>query len=104
MKESKYLTVNKISDGDKLTLELTGALDANTAHDLEKFLKKSLDGVSALVFDMTGVEYVSSAGLRLLLFAKKKMSSKGSMKVVGVGEAIIEIFDITGFTDLLNIE
>lgn len=102
--KNNELTVNKTVDEDKLTLSLAGSLDTNTAPDLEKLLNESLDGVSALVFDLTGLEYISSAGLRILLSSQKKMSSKGAMKVVGVGEAVMEIFDITGFNDILTIE
>ena len=104
MKKSNNLTINKIIDEGKLTLSLSGSLDTNTAPDLEKLLNESLGGVNALVFDLTGLKYISSAGLRILLASQKKMAAKGSMKVVGVGEAVMEIFDFTGFNDILTIE
>ena len=98
------MTINKRTGGNELTLSLAGRLDTTTAPELEKVLNASLDGVSALVFDLSELEYISSAGLRVLLSAQKKMLSKGSMKVTGVGEVIMEIFDVTGFVDILTIE
>ena len=93
----------KKKDAGKLTLAIAGRLDTSTAPKLEETLKESYDGVTELVFDLAKLEYISSAGLRILLTAQKKMNKQGSMKVLNVGEEIMEIFEITGFTDILNI-
>ena len=91
-------------DAGKLTLTVTGRLDTSTAPELEETLKESYGGVTELVFDFEKLEYISSAGLRLLLSAQKTMNKQGSMKVINVGEEIMEIFEITGFSDILTIE
>ena len=104
MKKASHLTVEKRIDENKLTLILDGRLDTNTAPEFEKTLNESLENVKALVFDFSGLEYISSAGLRLLLTAKKRMSSNGSMKIVGVKGAVLDIFEITGLTDIITIE
>ena len=83
---------------------MTGRLDTVTAPELEKELRASLDGVSALTIDMAALEYISSAGLRVLLSVQKTMNKQGEMKVVHVGETIMEIFEVTGFSDILSIE
>ena len=88
----------------KLTLSLLGRLDTSSAPELETTLKTSLDGMKELVFDFAGLEYISSAGLRVLLSAQKIMNQQGSMKVNHVNETIMEIFDVTGFSDILTIE
>lgn len=98
------MTINKISDGEKLTVAITGRLDTNSSPKLEAELRQSVDGVSELVFDFSEVEYISSAGLRVLLAAQKVMNRKGSMKLVGVSDEIQEVFEITGFSDILTIE
>ena len=98
------LNIEKKNEGSKLELVLTGRLDTTTAPDLEKELKASLDGVDELVFDMTSLEYISSAGLRVLLSAQKIMNKQGTMKVLHVNETIMEIFEVTGFSDILAIE
>ena len=95
--------VKKIED-DALTLELEGRLDTNAAGDLEKVLKDELDYIDSLVFDMEKLDYVSSAGLRVLLFALKSMKGRGEMKLIHVSEPIMEIFEVTGFSDILTIE
>ena len=104
MKEINKVIIDKISDGNKLTLSLEGRLTTATAVDLEKSLNESLDGVTELVFDFSDLKYISSAGMRVLLSAQKRMSSQGSMMVTGVSNDIMEIFEITGFTDILTIE
>ncbi len=96
------MTINKIKDGNALTLKIEGRLETTTAPDLEKVIKEELDGVENLTFDFSGVDYISSAGLRVLLSAQKTM--KNAMKVTGANEIVTEIFDITGFSDILNIE
>ena len=98
------LNIEKNTNETELTVSLTGRLDTTTAPELEKELKASLDGVSALTIDMAALEYISSAGLRVLLSAQKTMNRQGEMKVVHVGETIMEIFEVTGFSDILTIE
>ena len=83
---------------------LSGRLDTVTAPQLEAELEKILSDSDALVLDMANLEYISSAGLRVILKAQKAMNTKGTMKLIHVGESIMEIFDITGFSDFLNIE
>ena len=98
------MKINKTQNGADLTVSLEGRLDTTTAPELEAALG-SLDGVTKLVFDMAKLEYVSSAGLRVLLAAQKKMEkSGGDMAVVNVNEEIQEIFEVTGFDEVLNIE
>lgn len=104
MKDLNQLTVNKISDGSKLTLSLDGYLNTKTSIEINTLLGESLDGITDLVFDLSELKYISSAGMRTLLTAQKKMNSQGSMKVTGVSSDIMEIFDITGFTDVFTIE
>lgn len=98
------MTISKTRNGGELTIALSGRLDTNTAPELEFALKESIDGVERLIFDMEKLEYVSSAGLRVLLSAQKVMNAQGQMKVRHVNELIMEVFDITGFTDILTIE
>ena len=98
------MTIESKKDAGKLTLTITGRLDTSTAPKLEENLKKSYDGVTELVFDLANLEYISSAGLRVLLSAQKTKNKQGLMKVINVGEEIMEIFDITGFSDILTIE
>lgn len=98
------LNIKKKTNGTELTVALTGRLDTTTAPELDKELKDNLDGVTALVIDMAALEYISSAGLRVLLSAQKIMNKQGGMKVIHVGEAIMEIFEVTGFSDILTIE
>ena len=98
------LNIEKRSKDSTLTIALSGRLDTNTAADLEKELKSSLDGVTELVFDFAALDYISSAGLRVLLYGQKTMSKLGETKVVHVNETIMEIFEITGFSDILTIE
>ncbi len=98
------MTINKKQDGNDLTISLTGRLDTTTAPELDNDLKASLDGVEKLVFDFSELEYISSAGLRVLLSAQKVMNKQGSMVVKNVSEEINEIFEVTGFVDILSIE
>ena len=97
------LNIEKTTNASELTVSLTGRLDTTTAPELEKELKASLDGVSALTIDMAALEYISSAGLRVLLSAQKIMGKQGEMKVTHVSETIMEIFEVTGFSDILTI-
>ena len=98
------MTINKQKEGTSLTLVLEGRLDTITTPELEAVLKEELEDVEALTFDFTALEYISSAGLRVLLSAQKQMNRQGTMKVTGVGEVIMEIFEVTGFSDILTIE
>lgn len=98
------MTVNKTIEQGTLCVFPIGRLDTMTAPELEKELEASLDGVDALVLDLKGVEYVSSAGLRVILKAQKLMNAKGGMKVTGANAMIMEVFEITGFIDILTIE
>ncbi len=98
------MTINKTAEAGKLTLALEGRLDTGTAPQLEAELKASLDGVTTLVLDFAGLEYISSAGLRVLLGAQKVMAKQGGMVIRNVNEVISEVFEVTGFVDILNIE
>ncbi len=98
------MTIGKKQNGEELTVVLEGRLDTTTAPKLEAELKRSLDGIKALVFDIEKLEYISSAGLRVLLSAQKVMNKQGEMKIIGANEAIMEIFEVTGFVDILNIK
>lgn len=98
------LNIEKTTNASELTVALAGRLDTTTAPELEKELKTSLDGVTALIIDMAALDYISSAGLRVLLSAQKTMNKQGEMKVVHVNETIMEIFEVTGFSDILTIE
>ncbi|WP_026651894.1 STAS domain-containing protein [Butyrivibrio proteoclasticus] len=98
------MTIKKIENGDELTIALEGRLDTTTAPELDDMLKTTLGSVKELNFDFSKLEYISSAGLRVLLSAQKVMNKQGSMLVKNVGEEIKEIFEVTGFTDILNIE
>ena len=98
------LNIERKTNGTELTVALTGRLDTTTAQELESVLKASADGVTALVFDMEALEYISSAGLRVLLSAQKLMNRQGEMKVIHANESVTEIFEVTGFSDILNIE
>ncbi len=98
------MTINKNLDGNRLEIELEGRLDTTTSPSLEAELKESLDGVGELVFDFAKLEYISSAGLRILLAAQKVMNKQGSMVIKNVNEVISEVFEVTGFADILTIE
>ena len=98
------MTIEKNLNGELATFVVVGRLDTQTAPELEKEIDSVIAGIKELVFDMTGLEYVSSAGLRVILKAQKIMNAKGSMKLTGVNDSIMEVFDITGFLDILTIE
>ena len=98
------MTITPVKSGTELTLKLEGRLDTTTAPQLEEALRSSLDETESLTFDMSALDYISSAGLRVLLSAQKQMNARGAMKVTGVNDIIMEIFDVTGFTDILTIE
>ena len=97
------MEIIKTQDNQKLTLALRGRLDTNTSPKLEAELKRSLSGITELEFDFSEVEYDSSAGLRVLLAAQKVMKRQGTMVLRGVSDAVMEVFEITGFVDILTI-
>lgn len=97
------MTLKKTQNADALLLEVEGRLDTMTAPELEKVITTQLEGVKHLTLDFAKLEYVSSAGLRVILTAQKRMSAQGDMEVVHVNELIMEVFEVTGFTDILNI-
>ena len=98
------LNIEKVAEGTSLTVKLEGRLDTTTSPQLEGELGSKLDGVKELVFDLEKLEYISSAGLRVLLSAQKVMNKQGSMVIKNVNEEIQEIFEVTGFVDILTIE
>ena len=98
------LNINKDKKGESCVYYLEGRLDTTTAPQLEADIKESIDGVSSLVMDLSQLEYISSAGLRVLLSAQKTMNKQGSMVVRNVRDEVNEIFDVTGFSDILTIE
>ena len=91
-------------NAENTVIEIVGRLDTTTAPSLEKTLNEGIGEIKNLVLDFKGLEYISSAGLRVLLTAQKKMQQIGSMKVINVCESVMEVFDITGFSDILTIE
>lgn len=98
------MNINKIKDGKTLAIELEGRLDTVSAPQLEAELKSDLNGTEILIFDFSGLEYLSSAGLRVLLSAQKVMNRQGEMKIKNANSVIMDIFEITGFTEILTIE
>ena len=98
------MTITKKQDAGKLTVELEGRLDTATAPQLEAELRTSVNGITELVFDFEKIDYISSAGLRVLLTAQKVMNRQGEMTIKNVKPEIMEIFEVTGFIDILNIE
>lgn len=98
------MNIEKTLNAAELTVTLTGRLDTTTAPKLEAELKQSISGVEKLVLDFAALEYLSSAGLRVLLSAQKVMNKQGEMVVRNVNETISEIFEVTGFVDILTIE
>lgn len=99
------MNIIKTVDGDKFGLKVEGRLDTTTAPQLEEEIKAGIPGVKELTLDFSGLEYISSAGLRVLLSTQKIMNKQdGTMSVTGVNETIMEIFEVTGFSDILTIE
>jgi anti-sigma B factor antagonist len=97
------MKIEQNKNGNELTIALQGRLDTATAPELEEVIRSSLDGVTELVLDLKELDYISSAGLRVLLAAQKTMNKQGAMKVQNVNETVNEIFEVTGFTDILTI-
>lgn len=98
------MTIKKTKQDDMLIIEIEGRLDTMTAPDLENELNKSLDDVKKLVLDLDGLKYISSAGLRVVLAAQKRMSKQGELVIRNVDEVVMEVFEVTGFSDILTIE
>ena len=98
------MTINKTLDGKTLKVALEGRLDTVTAPELEASLREDLEKADSLVLDFGKLEYISSAGLRVLLSAHKSMAGKGGMKVTNVNEIVNEVFEVTGFDEILTIE
>ena len=98
------MKIMKTQNASAWTFALEGRLDSTTAPALETELKAFLDCASEIVFDMEKLEYISSAGLRVLLSAQEAMVKKGGMKVIHVNKTVMEIFEITGFSDILDVE
>ena len=97
------MDINVTKNNDALVLALVGRLDTTTAPEFEKALDENIDGVTGLTIDLAGTEYISSAGLRVLLKAQKAMNAQGGMVVSNVCPEIKEVFDITGFSEILTI-
>jgi anti-sigma B factor antagonist len=97
------LDIQKTVENNAATVALEGRLDTVTAPELQKALEGTIPEVTELTLDFSALSYISSAGLRVLLAAQKQMNGKGSMKVTGVNETIMEIFEVTGFADVLTI-
>ena len=98
------MTIEIKKNAKELTIELVGRLDTITAPVLEKTIADNAGGVQSLVLDLKGLEYISSAGLRVLLGAQKKMQKVGEMKLTGVCDSVMEVLEMTGFADILTIE
>ena len=98
------MNIIKNRTDDKLVVALEGRLDTMTAPELENDLKPALDGVKELTFDMAKLDYISSAGIRIILAFQKIMSKQGSMKIINANEMVMEIFEVTGFSEVLKIE
>ena len=98
------LNIEKKQDGSNLDIKVSGKLNTTTSPELEQSINESIDGVTALTFDFAELSYISSAGLRVLLSAQKKMNKQGSMVVKNCTREILEIFEVTGFSDILTIE
>ncbi|MCR5592388.1 MAG: STAS domain-containing protein [Saccharofermentans sp.] len=98
------MKIDKIQNGKELTLAIEGRLDTETSPELDKIVTESIGGIETLILDFANLEYISSAGLRVLLKSHKAMIDKGQMKITNVSDIVLSIFDVTGFTDILTIE
>lgn len=98
------MIIEKKINNNTAVFILSGRLDTQTSPTLEEELSAVLPKIKDLTFDMTNLEYVTSAGLRVILKAQKTMNAQGSMKLIGVNDSVMEVFDITGFLDILTIE
>ena len=98
------MTIEIKKNANETTISVVGRLDTITAPVLEQTIGEQIDGTTSLILDFAGLEYISSAGLRVLLGTQKKMQKIGSMKLIGVCESVMEVFEMTGFADILVIE
>lgn len=98
------MTINQVKEDKTLTLKVAGRLDTTTVSELEDVLNTALEGITDLVFDFSDLEYISSAGLRILLKTQKQIQKTGTMIVRGANDMVLEIFEVTGFNDILTIE
>ena len=98
------MTIEIAKETESLTMKLGGRLDTTTVPELEKAFEENMEVSKDLILDMKELEYISSAGLRVLLAAQKKMNQSGKMKLTGVSDEVMEVFEITGFSDILTIE
>lgn len=97
------MEINKELNGNKLNIALVGRLDAVTASDLDKVIQNELTGIEELTFDFSGLDFVASAGLRVLLVAQKRMNKQGTMKIFHVNDDVMDVLDMTGFSNFLDI-
>jgi len=97
------MEINKELNGNKLNIALVGRLDAVTAADLDKVIQNELNGIEELTMDFSGLDFVASAGLRVLLVAQKRMNKQGSMKIFHVNDDVMDVLDMTGFSNFLDI-
>ena len=102
--ENAMLKITKQANGSTLTVKVEGRVDSNTAVELDRALNGALDGITKLILDFERLEYISTAGLRALLIAQKTMNQQGTIVIRNVSAAVKEIFEVTGFTDMLTIE
>lgn len=98
------MNIKKEKDGSRLTIIIAGRIDTVTAPDVDEYINNSLEEVKMLILDFKDVNYVSSAGLRVLLSLQKKMMVKGEMKLINVNEAVSDVFEVTGFDEILTYE
>ena len=98
------MTIEIKRNSEETIIELVGRLDTTTAPALDKTINNDIEGTKKLVLDFKSLEYISSAGLRVILGAQKKMQKLGTMKVINVCEEVMEVFEMTGFADILTIE
>ena len=98
------MNIIKTQNGNSVILVVEGRLETTTAPELEETVKACVDGINELIFDFSKLEYISSAGLRVILTSQKAMNGKGSMKIIGANEIVKEIFEVTGFSDIITIE
>lgn len=97
------MEINKELNGNKLNIALVGRLDAVTASDLDKVIQNELTGIEELTMDFSGLDFVASAGLRVLLVAQKRMNKQGTMKIFHVNDDVMDVLDMTGFSNFLDI-
>lgn len=98
------MNIKKKKDGNTLTVAITGRIDTATAPEASASINESLDDVQSLILDFTGVDYISSAGLRMLLALQKKMMARDGMKLIGVNDDVNDVFEVTGFDEILTYE